>query len=48
MGLIIFFLIWYFAYARNNPKIFEKLKKKSKLETKVYNQLKLELLNYKD
>lgn len=27
---------------------FEKLKKKSKLETKVYDQLKLELLNYKD
>ena len=27
MGLIIFFLIWYFAYARNNQKIFEKLKK---------------------
>ncbi len=31
MGLIIFFLIWYFAYARNNPKIFEKLKKKKGL-----------------
>ncbi len=27
---------------------FEKLRKKSKLETKVYDQLKLELLNYKD
>ena len=28
MGLIIFFVIWYFAYARNNPKIYSKLKKK--------------------
>lgn len=27
---------------------FEKLKEKSKLETKVYDKLKLELLNYKD
>ena len=27
---------------------FEKLKEKSKLETKVYDELKLELLNYKD
>ena len=27
---------------------FEKLKKKSKLETKAYDKLKLELLNYKD
>ena len=27
MGVIIFFLIWYFAYARNNPKIFSKLKR---------------------
>lgn len=31
MGLIIFFVIWYFAYARNNPKIFSKLKKKKGL-----------------
>ena len=31
MGLIIFFVIWYFAYARNNPKIFGKLKKKKGL-----------------
>ena len=29
-------------------KEFEKLKKKSKLETKVYDKLKLELLNYKN
>lgn len=27
MGVIIFFLIWYFAYARNNPKTFGKLKR---------------------
>ena len=27
---------------------FEELKKKSKLETKVYDKLRLELLNYKD
>lgn len=27
MGVIIFFLIWYFAYARNNPKTFSKLKR---------------------
>lgn len=27
---------------------FEKLKKKSKLETKAYDKLKLELLNYKN
>lgn len=31
MGIIVFFLIWYFAYARNNPKIFSKLKKKKGL-----------------
>lgn len=31
MGIIIFFIIWYFAYARNNPKIFDKLKKKKGL-----------------
>lgn len=27
---------------------FEKLKKKTKIETKVYDKLKLELINYKD
>lgn len=26
MGIVIFLLIWYFASARNNPKIFSKLK----------------------
>lgn len=31
MGLVIFFLIWYFAYARNNPRIFDKLKRKKGL-----------------
>ena len=29
-------------------KEFEKLKKKSKMETKVYDKLKVEFLNYKD
>lgn len=27
---------------------FEKLKKKAKLDTKIYDELKLSLLNYKD
>ena len=27
MGFIVFFLIWYFAYARNNPKIFDKIRR---------------------
>lgn len=27
MGLIVFFLIWYFAYGRNNPKIFDKIRR---------------------
>ena len=31
MGIIVFFLIWYFAYARNNPKIFDKVRRHKKL-----------------
>lgn len=27
MGFIVFFLIWYFAYARNNPKLFDKIRR---------------------
>lgn len=27
MGFIVFFFIWYFAYARNNPKLFDKIRR---------------------
>lgn len=27
MGFIVFFLIWYFAFGRKNPKIFDKIKR---------------------